>query len=65
MKQKKEKQSLVEAVEMVLPPEMPIIIDEQAVEDILGVKYLHCILCNLHFQIFPLASPQIITLVVL
>ena len=34
----KDKETLVDAVEMVLPPEMPIIIDEQAVEDILGVR---------------------------
>ena len=34
----KEKEAPVDAVEMVLPPEMPIIIDEQAVEDILGVS---------------------------
>ena len=37
-KQKMKEEALVDAVEMVLPPEMPIIIDEQAVEDILGVS---------------------------
>ncbi len=36
--QRKEKDALVEAAELALPPEMPIIIDEQAVEDILGVR---------------------------
>ena len=34
----REKQAVMEAVEMILPPDMPIIIDEQAVEDILGVS---------------------------
>ena len=41
----KDKETLVDAVQMVLPPEMPIIIDEQAVEDILGVRTRIQIVC--------------------